>query len=104
MDPGDPDFVPNGSSFSLSWSPWHFDSESGAASLAYISNNYLGLRRISLHGAWPMGSAPDLRLEELDTASICLALCADAFVEWEEVVGVLTARPGRRQAMPDLAS
>ncbi|POR38367.1 Uncharacterized protein TPAR_01426, partial [Tolypocladium paradoxum] len=86
MDPEDPDFVPNGSGFSLKWSPWHVSPESRTTTLAYISNNHVGFRRISIHGEWEKGQDPTLRVEQTDTTATCMALGADAFIEWEDAI------------------
>ncbi|PNY24186.1 Uncharacterized protein TCAP_05874 [Tolypocladium capitatum] len=85
-EPEDPDFVPNGSGFSLKWSPWHVSPESRTATLAYIANNHAGFRRISIHGEWEKGRDPTLRVEKTDTTAICIPLYADAFIEWEDAI------------------
>ncbi|KND93307.1 hypothetical protein TOPH_02370 [Tolypocladium ophioglossoides CBS 100239] len=86
VDTEDPDFVPDGSGFSLKWSPWHVSPECRTATLAYIANNHVGFRRVSIHGKWDKGQDPTLRVEQTDTTAICMPLGADAFVEWEDAI------------------
>ncbi|KHN95711.1 Peptidase C13, legumain [Metarhizium album ARSEF 1941] len=82
----DPEFVPTGGPFSLRWSPWHITSEYRTATVAYLGKNHVGFRRVTIQGRWHRGQDPSVRVEELDTTSICTFLSADAFVEWEDTV------------------
>ena len=82
----DPDYVPNGTPFSLKWSPWVSSGDSRIASLAFISSNYVGFRRIAIEGGWEKVQEPTIAVEDSDTTGICLSLSTDAFVEWEDTV------------------
>lgn len=82
----DPDYVPNGTAFAVKWSPWVSSGDSRVASLAFIANNYVGFRRITIEDDWKRGKEPRIAVEDSDTTSICLSLSTDAFVEWEDTV------------------
>ncbi|KAK4079930.1 hypothetical protein Trihar35433_1035 [Trichoderma harzianum] len=85
-DPQDPDFSPQGSIFSLKWSPWLVDNGNRTATLAYLSKNHAGFRRIVLYGDWERGELPDVESERSDTTTICLPLSSDALIEWEDAI------------------
>ncbi|KAH6607717.1 hypothetical protein Trco_004030 [Trichoderma cornu-damae] len=85
-DPHDPDFSPQGSIFSLKWSPWLIDDGYRTATLAYVAKNHVGFRRIVLYGDWDKGNLPDVESERSDTVTICLPLSSDALVEWEDAI------------------
>ncbi|KAK3190520.1 hypothetical protein K4F52_003541 [Lecanicillium sp. MT-2017a] len=83
VDKLDPDYTPSGSAFSLKWSPWVTSKDSQTATLAYISHNHVGFRRITIKRLWQSGQAPNIIVEDHDFSSICISLSTDAFVEWE---------------------
>ncbi|RFU78048.1 gpi-anchor transamidase [Trichoderma arundinaceum] len=85
-DPQDPDFTPQGSIFSLKWSPWLIEDGYRTATLAYIAKNHVGFRRIVLYGDWERGNLPDVVSERSDTITICLPLSSDALLEWEDAI------------------
>ncbi|PTB80657.1 hypothetical protein M440DRAFT_1348832 [Trichoderma longibrachiatum ATCC 18648] len=85
-DPQDPDFCPQGSIFSLKWSPWLVEDGYRTATLAYLAKNHVGFRRIVLYGEWERGELPDVVAERSDTTAICLPLSSDALLEWEDEV------------------
>ena len=85
-DPQDPDFCPQGSIFSLKWSPWLVEDGYRTATLAYLAKNHVGFRRIILYGEWERGELPDVVSERSDTTAICLPLSSDALLEWEDAV------------------
>ncbi|KAL6881363.1 transcription factor IIIC subunit delta N-term domain-containing protein [Trichoderma novae-zelandiae] len=85
-DPQDPDFSPQGSIFSLKWSPWLIEDGYRTATLAYLAKNHVGFRRIVLYGEWERGELPDVVSERSDTTAICLPLSSDALLEWEDAV------------------
>lgn len=80
------DYVPSASAFALRWSPWTNVGGARVASLAYISQSYVGFRKITLQNEWPTGSEPKLEVGEADFVGICLELRTDAFLEWEDFV------------------
>lgn len=82
----DPDFVPTGTAFSLSWSPWVSHGDSRTATLSYIGRNYVGFRRVTVKGMWEKESSPVLNIAASDTTGICMGLSTDAFVKWEDMV------------------
>lgn len=86
VDPMDPDYVPSGSAFSLTWSPWVSSEGSQTATISYISRNYVGFRRIIMRGQWENGDQPVIEIEESDSAGLCLYLGSDAFIKWENMV------------------
>lgn len=86
LSPFDPDYVPRGSMFSLKWSSWVKTSNtSRTATLAYISHNHVGFRRVTLLQDWELDQTPPIQVEERDTTGICLTLFSDAFVDWENI-------------------
>ncbi|PON21332.1 hypothetical protein TGAM01_v209783 [Trichoderma gamsii] len=85
-DPQDPDFTPQGSAFSIKWSPWLIEDGYKTATIAYIAKNHIGFRRIILYGDWERGDLPDVVSERSDTTGICLPLSSDALVEWEDAI------------------
>lgn len=89
VDKLDPDYTPSGSAFSLKWSPWVTSKDSQTATLAYISHNHVGFRRITIKRLWQSGQAPNIIVEDHDFSSICISLSTDAFVEWENTVSSL---------------
>jgi hypothetical protein len=82
----DPDYMPSGSAFSLKWSPWLTSESSRTATLAYLAPSYVGFRRITIHGDWERGTAPNIEIGAADSVGICAHLSTDAFVEWENAV------------------
>ncbi|KAG6006418.1 hypothetical protein E4U21_007084 [Claviceps maximensis] len=82
----DADFVPSGGAFCLKWSPWFITKEFRTATIAYVSKNHVGFRRLTIRGAWLRGQKPNVRVEKANSVSICTFLSADAFVEWENHV------------------
>ncbi|KYK59508.1 putative GPI-anchor transamidase [Drechmeria coniospora] len=88
LDSGDPDFVPNRSAFALKWSPWHVLPDSCTASLAYLANNHVGFRKVTIDGTGSQNGDLRVRVERTDTTSICMPLFPDAFVEWEDVAKI----------------
>lgn len=84
----DPDYMPQGTAFSLNWSPWHLSKGSRTAVLAYIARNYVGFRKTSVQGDWKNGDTPTLTVERFDADSVCVSLSTDAFVKWEDAVGL----------------
>lgn len=87
-DFGDADFIPSGGGFCLKWSPWFVTREYRTATVAYVAKNYVGFRRVTVQGTWLRGQDPTIRVERSDSVSICTFLFADAFVEWENAVGL----------------
>ncbi|KAG5980132.1 hypothetical protein E4U55_004355 [Claviceps digitariae] len=82
-DVEDADFMPSGGAFCLKWSPWFFTKQYRTATIAYVTKNYVGFRRVTIQGAWLRGQDPTVQVEKADSVSICTFLSADAFVEWE---------------------
>lgn len=80
------DYTPNSSAFALKWSPWSTIGDSKVCCLAYISRNYIGLRKFTIDKEWQVGQEPKLEVAEADNVGICLNLGPDAFVEWEDHV------------------
>ncbi|KAG5963673.1 hypothetical protein E4U58_003472 [Claviceps cyperi] len=80
---GDADFIPSGGANCLKWSPWSVKQGSRTATIAYVAKNYVGFRRVTIHGAWLRGHDPIIQIDAADTLGICTFLSADAFVEWE---------------------
>lgn len=62
------------------------DNGNRTATLAYLSKNHAGFRRIVLYGDWERGELPDVESERSDTTTICLPLSSDALIEWEDAV------------------
>lgn len=83
------DYMPSGSAFALKWSPWTTSGDSRVCSLAYISRDAVGFRKITIDGEWVTGQEPKLEVSETDYASLCLSLQPDAFLEWEDFVCIL---------------
>ncbi|CAG9997974.1 unnamed protein product [Clonostachys byssicola] len=83
VDLMDSDYVPHGTAFSLNWSPWIEEGDSQVSTLSYISHNYVGFRRVAVNRSWAPGTNPEVKVEESDSASLCVFLSTDAFVEWE---------------------
>lgn len=67
--------------------------------MAYMSQNYVGFRRVTITADWVRGEQPHVEVEGSDTISTCLFLSSDAFVEFEDAVRAL--RP-RRLASTDI--
>ncbi|KJZ79264.1 hypothetical protein HIM_01415 [Hirsutella minnesotensis 3608] len=86
LDPHDPESAAYGSAFGLKWSSWHVSPLSRTATLAYVANNYIGFRRITITGDWHTGHDPTLHVEQSDTTGICMSLGPDAFVVWEDAI------------------
>jgi hypothetical protein len=86
----DPDYTPGSTAFSLKWSPWSFSGGLRIASLAVISKNHVGFRKIAIKVGWEPGQEPSIEVEDSDSAGICLFLSTDAFVEWEDMVRLPT--------------
>ncbi|KAG6007019.1 hypothetical protein E4U54_000076 [Claviceps lovelessii] len=82
-DVEDADFVPSGGAFCLKWSPWLVTTEFRTATIAYVTRNYVGFRRVTIQSAWLRGQEPVVRVETANSVSVCTFLSADAFVEWE---------------------
>lgn len=82
----DPDFVPSGGAYSVSWSPWFASGDFQTATIAYVAPHHVGFRRIVIEGEWRRGQDPAIQIEPADTVSICTFLSADAFVEWEDAI------------------
>lgn len=78
--------MPNGTAFSLKWSPWVSSGNSLSASLAIISNNYVGFRKIVIQRDCEKAQEPNVEVDDSDTTGICLFLSADSLVEWEDTV------------------
>lgn len=73
----------------MSWSPWYISSVHRTATIAYVTNNYVGFRKVTIEGDWILGQDPKVQVEETNTMSICIYLSSDAFVEWESAVRLL---------------
>ncbi len=63
--------------------------DSQTATLAYISHNHVGFRRVTIKRLWNSGQMPGISVEENDSSSVCIALSTDAFVEWENTASTL---------------
>ncbi|KAK0391204.1 hypothetical protein NLU13_0705 [Sarocladium strictum] len=85
-DATDPDFVPSGTSFGVKWSQWVTQGTTRTATLAYMSQNYVGFRRVTITADWVRGEQPHVEVEGSDTISTCLFLSSDAFVEFEDAI------------------
>ena len=87
------DFAPCHTAFALNWSPWVVKGDLRTATLAYISHNFVGFRRVIMQGDWNPGEQPLLRVEDQNTTSICLYLSSDATVDWEDHVSLTSYIP-----------
>lgn len=87
----DPDFLPDGSSYSIRWSPWFKNGATWSCLLSYMDTNYIGFRRITLDTAtWNSTETPFVTCDPQDWDGRCLHLGADAFLEFESTVGPYT--------------
>ncbi|KAI0006272.1 hypothetical protein F4779DRAFT_633134 [Xylariaceae sp. FL0662B] len=81
-DPTDQDHSPSGSSHSLSWSPWCDQGRSKVCMISYIRKNYVGFRKITIHGRNKSTKTPNVRVGDVDANGVCLYLAPDAFIVW----------------------
>lgn len=87
----DPDFLPGGSSYCVRWSPWLKDGTTWSCLLSYMDTNYIGFRRITLNvTTWAPAETPIVTCDPQDWDGRCLSLGADAFLEFENTVGLKT--------------
>lgn len=82
----DPNYVPQGTSFGLRWSPWLLSGDSRSCLLSYIDRNYVGFRRVVINGEPAKGEEPDLTVDEADLYGKCVCLSTDSFVEFEDAI------------------
>lgn len=80
------DYTPTSSAFALKWSPWTRSGDTKVASLAYLSQKYVGFRKVTLQNDWPVAAEPKVEVAEADSEGICLDIRADATLEWEDYV------------------
>ncbi|KAK3323752.1 gpi-anchor transamidase-like protein [Cercophora scortea] len=82
----DPDWVPCGTSFGLTFSPWFESEDSRVCVLSFVDRNYVGFRRITIKNPWARGELPDIEVGSEDIFGNCLHLTTDAFVEFENAL------------------
>jgi len=82
----DPDFVPCGTSFGVSWGPWLHGRGYRTCVVSYVDRNYVGFRRVTLKTPWSRGEVPEITVDDTDLHGRCLHLTTDAFVEFENGV------------------
>ncbi|KAI0888559.1 uncharacterized protein GGS22DRAFT_60585 [Annulohypoxylon maeteangense] len=82
----DPDSLPSGSSFSLSWGPWLKRGTSKTSMISYINNNYVGFRQVTIDSPQQRMEPPNVKVNKVDTDGVCLSLGQDAFVVWEDLI------------------
>jgi hypothetical protein len=88
LQPWDPDYVPSGSAFAVSWSPWVYHADgSRAAVLAYTQQHYVGFRRVVLDAA-----TSRMRADPHDLLGACCHLGTDAFFVWEDDPAVVAGK------------
>ncbi|KAK4199992.1 hypothetical protein QBC40DRAFT_77149 [Triangularia verruculosa] len=80
----DPDYVPCGTSFGLSFGPWLKDDGGHTCVLAYLDRNYVGFRKLRIFHPWNRGQPPKLQIENSDTHGQCVHLTTEGFVEFEQ--------------------
>ncbi|KAK0721979.1 peptidase C13 family-domain-containing protein [Lasiosphaeria miniovina] len=81
----DPDWVPCGTSFGLSWSPM----AQRTCVISFIDRNYVGFRNIVFKTPWIRGELPKLDISSRDVYGKCIHMSTDAFVEFEDTVSLL---------------
>lgn len=87
MEPHDPDFVPNGSSYCLRWGPWVKGVDAWSCLLSYMDRNYVGFKKITINVAdWNPVVGPSITCGLQDWDGQCHHLAADAFLEFENMV------------------
>ncbi|KAH7031639.1 uncharacterized protein B0I36DRAFT_243745 [Microdochium trichocladiopsis] len=86
LDPSDPDFVPCGTPFGVSWSPWVSHDGQKSCLVSYVSKNYVGFRRVTVQDDWAAMETPIIEVGGNDCEGLCLHLSTDAFVTWEDQV------------------
>ncbi|KAJ2906372.1 uncharacterized protein MKZ38_002088 [Zalerion maritima] len=82
----DPDFHPTGTNWALTWTNWNTRGDSRTCLLTYISNNYIGFRKVTIDGEWEEGCLTDVKISERDEAGMCRYLYTDAFIEFEDKI------------------
>ncbi|KAK4663546.1 hypothetical protein QC763_609350 [Podospora pseudopauciseta] len=80
----DPDYVPCGTSFGLSFGPWLEDDGGRTCVLGYLDRNYVGFRKLRIDKPWTRGQLPKLQVENKDTHGQCVHLTTDGFIEFEQ--------------------
>ncbi|KAK4171949.1 hypothetical protein QBC36DRAFT_304882 [Triangularia setosa] len=80
----DPDYVPCGTSFGLSFGPWLEDEGGRTCVVAYLDQNYVGFRKLRINKPWNRGQLPTLQMEDKDAHGQCVHLTTDGFVEFEQ--------------------
>lgn len=93
----DPDYVPCGTSFGLSFGPWLEDDGGRTCVLGYLDRNYVGFRKLRIDKPWTRGQLPKLQVENKDTHGQCVHLTTDGFIEFEQ--GVSRCRDGLRRCL-----
>ncbi|CAJ2514299.1 Uu.00g024180.m01.CDS01 [Anthostomella pinea] len=84
--PTDPDHIHQGSSFSLSWSPWLGRDNLKTCMLSYIAKGYVGFRQVTVRGSQGEIDSPKVQVGQVDASWVCLYLAPDAFVVWEDLI------------------
>ncbi|PSR78767.1 peptidase C13 family-domain-containing protein [Coniella lustricola] len=87
VDPHDPDFVPSGSSYGVSWGPWIKGEDNWSCVLSYMDRNYVGFKKLTVNApSWDPKVAPVISCAAQDWTGRCLHLGVDAFLEFEDVI------------------
>ncbi|KAK0744834.1 hypothetical protein B0T21DRAFT_358528 [Apiosordaria backusii] len=92
----DPDYVPCGTNFGLSFGPWLEDEGGRTCLIAYLDRNYVGFRKIRINNPWIRGKLPKLEVENKDTHGQCVHLTTDGFVEFEQGLSHIDDKIGCR--------
>ncbi|KAK3987554.1 hypothetical protein QBC44DRAFT_294718 [Cladorrhinum sp. PSN332] len=86
LDVMDPDFVPCGTSFGISWGPWLHGPGYRTCVISHVDRNYIGFRKITVKSPWTRGELPEITVDKSDLSGRCLHLTTDSFVEFENGV------------------
>ncbi|KAK3940270.1 gpi-anchor transamidase [Diplogelasinospora grovesii] len=87
-DEMDPEWMPTGTSWGLSWSPWLHATEGRVAVLSYIDTNFVGFRKITILEPWERCKTPCVVVNETNNWGTCLHLSTDAFVKFEDAIWI----------------
>jgi hypothetical protein len=82
----DVDYVPQGTSFGLRFSPWLFSEDSQTCVLSYICRGYVGFRKITVSESSASSTELGISVDDQDTYGKCVFLSSDSFVEFEDAI------------------
>ncbi|KAI1086497.1 hypothetical protein F5B19DRAFT_498302 [Rostrohypoxylon terebratum] len=86
VNQNDPDSLPSGSSFSLSWGPWLKRGTSKSCMVSYITRGYVGFRQVTIDASQKKMETTKVKVDKVDTDGVCLYLAPNAFVVWEDLI------------------